>query len=72
LKTLKDISEKLKGFKEVTDQYIEDVIVKTVGGDHRTVSKYRCLLQKLGVIEPSRRIVGSNGWIYSVNCLRLT
>jgi hypothetical protein len=72
LKTLKDISEKLEGFKEVTDQDVEDVIVKTVGGDRRTVSKYRYLLQKLRVIEPSRRIVGSNGWIYSVNGLRPT
>jgi rRNA maturation endonuclease Nob1 len=66
LKTLRDISEKLGEYKEVTDQDVEDVIVKTVGGDHRTVSKYRYLLQKLGVIEPSRRIVGSNGWIYTV------
>jgi hypothetical protein len=66
LKTLRDISEKLEGFKEVTDQDVEDVIVKTVGGDHRTVSKYTYLLKKLGVIEPSRRIPGSSGWIYMV------
>jgi antitoxin component of RelBE/YafQ-DinJ toxin-antitoxin module len=66
LKTLKDISEKLEGFKEVTDQDVEDVIVKTVGGDRRTVSKYTHLLKKLGVIEPSRRIPGSNGWTYTV------
>jgi antitoxin component of RelBE/YafQ-DinJ toxin-antitoxin module len=43
LKTLKDISEKLGEYREVTDQDVEDVIVKTVGGDHRTVSKYRYL-----------------------------
>jgi antitoxin component of RelBE/YafQ-DinJ toxin-antitoxin module len=66
LKTVKAISEKLGEYKEVTDQDVEDVIVKTVGGDHRTVSKYTYLLKKLGVIEPSRRIVGSNGWIYTV------
>jgi DNA-directed RNA polymerase specialized sigma54-like protein len=66
MKTVKKISEKLCEYKELTDQDIEDVIVKTVGGDHRTVSKYRYLLQKLGVIEPSRRIPGSNGWIYMV------
>jgi hypothetical protein len=66
MKTVKKISEKLGEYKEVTDQDIEDVIVKTVGGDHRTVSKYTYLLRKLGVIEPSRRIPGSNGWIYMV------
>jgi hypothetical protein len=48
LKTVKAISEKLSEYEEVTDQDVEDVIVKTVGGDHRTVSKYRYLLQKLG------------------------
>jgi 5-keto 4-deoxyuronate isomerase len=66
LKTVKAISEKLSEYREVTDQDIEDVIVKTVGGDHRTVSKYTYLLKKLGVIEPSRRIPGSSGWIYMV------
>jgi len=66
LKTVKAISEKLGEYKEVTDQDVEDVIVKTVGGDRRTVSKYTHLLQKLGVIEPSRRIPGSSGWIYTV------
>jgi hypothetical protein len=66
LKTVKAISKKLAEYKEVTDQDVEDVIVKTVGGDHRTVSKYTYLLRKLGVIEPSRRIPGSSGWIYMV------
>jgi hypothetical protein len=66
LKTVKAISEKLGEYKEVTDQDVEDVIVKTVGGDRRTVSKYTHLLQKLGVIEPSRRIPGSSSWIYTV------
>jgi hypothetical protein len=71
LKTVKAISEKLSEYREITDQDVEDVIVKTVGGDERTVSKYTYLLRKLGVIEPSRRVAGSNRWIYTVNPLEI-
>jgi hypothetical protein len=71
LKTIKAISEKLSEYREITDQDVEDVIVKTVGGDERTVSKYTYLLQKLRVIEPSRRVAGSDRWIYTVNPLEI-
>ena len=69
MKTLTEISEKLSEYREITDQDVEDIIVKTVGGDRRTVSKYLLLLKRQGIIEPSRRVAGSNRWIYTVNLL---
>jgi antitoxin component of RelBE/YafQ-DinJ toxin-antitoxin module len=66
MRALREISEKLSEYKEATEGDVEDVIVKTVGGDRRTVSKYMYLLRRQGVIEPSRRISGSSGYIYTV------
>jgi predicted transcriptional regulator len=50
---------------------LEETLAKTVGGDRRTISKYMHLLRRQGVIEPSRRIPGSSGYIYTVRGMEI-
>lgn len=69
LRNLKEITDSVLKLaeKEIPQTMVERIITETVGGEARTLRRYVALLNNYGILEPVRRIQGSDKFIFEVN-----
>ncbi len=69
LKNLKEITDRVLKLteKEIPQTIVERIITETAGGESRTLRRYITLLNNYGVLEPIRRIYGTDKFIFEVN-----
>jgi len=69
LKNLKEITDRVLKLteKEIPQTMVERIITETAGGESRTLRRYIILLNNYGILEPVRRIHGTDKFIFEVN-----